>query len=115
VRKHWPRVLGGLAAAAYLLYLGIDGIVSRVSFSIATALVSGSIGRSFSYTVYGTQAIVMGIGWISAATAVLAGYALPPEFRHHRALELARDLGILGFAVCFVYVAFQSVKTLLFG
>lgn len=115
MRKHWPRVLAGLAAAGYLLYLGIDGIVSRVSFSLATAMVSGSIGRSFSYTVYGTQAIVMGIGWISAATAVLAGYALTPLLQQQRFLELARDFGILGFAVCFVYVAFQSVKMLLFG
>jgi hypothetical protein len=30
-------------------------------------------------------------------------------------LELARDVGVLGFAICFVYVAIQSVKLLLFG
>jgi hypothetical protein len=78
-------------------------------------MVSGSIGRSFSYTVYGTSAIVMGIGWISAAMAVLAGYALTPVLQQPRFLEMARDAGILGFALCFVYVAFQSVKTLLFG
>jgi len=115
VQKHWPRVLAGLAGAAYLLYLGIDGIVSRVSFSIATAMVSGSVGRSFSYTVYGSLAVTMGIGWLSASIAVLAGYALRPLAGQYRALALARDAGILGFAIRFVYVAFQSVKALLFG
>lgn len=115
MRKHWPRVLGGLAAAAYLLYLGIDGIVSRVSFSIATALVSGSIGRSFSYTVYGTQAIVMGIGWISAAIAAFAGLALQPVLPLSRPVELTRDIALFAFAACFVYVAFHAVKQLLAG
>jgi hypothetical protein len=108
-------MIGGLAATAYLLYLGIDGIVSRVSFSLATAMVSGSMGRSFSYTVYGNLAVVMGVGWISAAIAVLAGYALRPIAEQYRLLELTRDVGILGFAICFAYVAFESVRQLLFG
>jgi hypothetical protein len=73
------------------------------------------MGRSFSYTVYGTLAVVMGAGWISAAIAVLAGYALRPIAEQYRLLELTRDLGILSFAICFVYVAFQSAKLLLVG
>lgn len=115
MQKHWPRVIGGLAATAYLLYLGIDGIVSRVSFSIATAMVSGSIGQSFSYTVYGDLAVVMGAGWISAAVASCAGLALQPIMPLNRAVEWARDLGLLGFAICFVYVAFNVVKQLVFA
>jgi hypothetical protein len=78
-------------------------------------MVSGSTGRSFSYTIYGASAIIMGVGWISAAAAVLFGVTLKPAVHQHRLLELTRDAGILGFAICFVYVAFQSVKVLLFG
>lgn len=96
-KQHWARTAIGLTATAYLLYLGIDAIVSRVSFSIATALVSGSIGRSFPYTVYGSSAVIMGIGWISAAIAVLCGVTFQPLVKRHRLWELARNLAILGF------------------
>jgi hypothetical protein len=114
VRQHWPRVLGGFFATLYLLYLGFDGIASRESFSIAAALVSGSIGRSFSYAVYGDLAVVMGTGWISAAVFAFAGFSILPVVPR-RGVELTRDLGLLGFSICFVYVAFRTVRQLLFG
>src|SRR5690242_9458892 len=108
-------MLGGVAVSAYLLYLGTTAIVSRVSFSIATAMVSSSVGRPFSYVVHGELAVVMGFGWISAAIAAFAALTLQPVLPLSRSVELTRDVALLAFAACFLYVAFHAVKQLLTG
>jgi hypothetical protein len=97
------RALGAFLAI-WTAGIGVEAIVSR-----DTSLWGQAAGASVDYSVRGTLAMIMGVGWLFAALASLAGLAASDRYRSSRAGHAVTSIAFLVFAACFVLVATRAV------